>query len=325
MPRLRRWHHPDEMLHEVAPLATRLVPPIDVKVGVVPIEELERHPARFNSNKHTPAEVAGREPPLSIAESAALIRRTGYSRWSPLRPTEGEAWARLDGPTCALLHRAAEVGVQTGRLSALFEEELAPTIQRLDAAFAGIPGARDSGLFVRLEGGSLKEGVAGSNPIRSAREMITAIVTNYRSMMELARSVDGGCRLYLLPYRADMDKGREFRAFICRGKLTGISQYYYATDHGWSRRSDELARMAQQVAGLAARIVTRGEELHLNLPRSFVLDVFWSTAQRAELVELNSFGAQNTAGSALFHWIHDYDQLHGRKGGRVEVRVLGAR
>ena len=41
-----------------------------------------------------------------------------------------------------------------------------------------------------------------------------------------------------------------------------------------------------------------------------------------QLIEFNAFGAQMASGSALFHWLRDYNVLYGMNGDNyIEVRV----
>lgn len=65
----------------------------------------------------------------------------------------------------------------------------------------------------------------------------------------------------------------------------------------------------------------QNDQLGWDLPSDFCADVFCRPDLSVELIELNSYGAQMAAGSCLFHWITDYDQLYGvcNASGRSEV------
>jgi hypothetical protein len=69
-------------------------------------------------------------------------------------------------------------------------------------------------------------------------------------------------------------------------------------------------------------IQRKNEDLGLDLLSDLCLDVFCQPDLSVELIELNSYGAQMAAGSCLFHWLKDYDQLYGlsiTEGERREV------
>jgi hypothetical protein len=98
-------------------------------------------------------------------------------------------------------------------------------------------------------------------------------------------------------------------------------------DCGWSERAHELPTIAHNTSTLVGTIQKTNEDLGLDLPSEFCLDVFCRPDLSVELIELNSYGAQMAAGSCLFHWLKDYDQLYGlstTEGEKreVEVRVV---
>ena len=56
---------------------------------------------------------------------------------------------------------------------------------------------------------------------------------------------------------------------------------------------------------------------------SAVMDVIIDyESLKCNIVEFNPFGAQLKTGSSLFHWINDYNQLHGKNKKKIEVRLI---
>jgi len=52
------------------------------------------------------------------------------------------------------------------------------------------------------------------------------------------------------------------------------------------------------------------------------MDVLYNKGyNNVKIIELNSFGLQMAAGSCLFNWITDYDQLYG-KNQNIEIRIV---
>jgi hypothetical protein len=56
---------------------------------------------------------------------------------------------------------------------------------------------------------------------------------------------------------------------------------------------------------------------------NWTIDVIYNfKTQITELVEVNSFGCELAAGSALFHWVRDKDVMYGHIAPHVELRYV---
>ncbi|KNC97902.1 uncharacterized protein SPPG_06893 [Spizellomyces punctatus DAOM BR117] len=193
--------------------------------------------------------------------------------------------------------------------------------------------------FVRLDECSTKDGVGGVGPFTTAHEVVKALCTSKRvgqALKRVLRSTEQrvGTYLHLLPWKP-FDETNEFRAFIAQRRLVALSQYKWKEDLGWADPSRErmLQEIVADVETLVSELNQRAQNADKNMPECYVLDVHvslvksedeqvWSSA-RVEPIELNSFGAQMAAGSALFHWIHDHQRLYGLLDG-IEVRVVSS-
>lgn len=118
--------------------------------------------------------------------------------------------------------------------------------------------------------------------------------------------------LYLAPFDKSCDTLCELRCFVHDGLLTAITQY------DWFRSSAIFCSMDDAQLEQIAHAVDRFLQ-ELVLPAftaaggisSFVMDVeFVQASNEVRLIELNCFGAHLAAGSVLFHWLRDHDELH---------------
>merc|ERR1712216_789420 len=119
--------------------------------------------------------------------------------------------------------------------------------------------------------------------------------------------------LYLVPWDATCDTRKELRCFVHGGTLTAISQYR------WFDPSATFCTMSNAQLRQATRAVDEYLQRHV-LPAflaaggtaDFTMDVEYEEAAEGavRLIELNCFGAQLAAGSCLFHWLRDHDELY---------------
>ncbi len=170
-----------------------------------------------------------------------------------------------------------------------------------------------------------KEDRGEVGPFYTARQIVTALVTSYRCIDVFEREEPVG--LFLLPFCSHFDCDKEFRVFVCKNRVTAISQYNEAEECGWGACSDtDLTKIVNHTVTLLVAMLKQAAVLKLALPASFTLDVFCHADQdfAVEVIELNFFGAQLPTGSCLFDWVKDYRMLYGLSN-TLEVRVVGER
>jgi hypothetical protein len=304
------------------------------KVTVVGVDVVFERLDAINSNNHRDVGDLRRVGELPITPEAyeREMRQTAFEVWASLIAVRFET-VELGEADCALLLRAGRSGTMTGRLPNQHRDELDELAGRLQAT---CPALLDGACFARMARCSLKDGCVGAGPFRSGADLVRGLVTSPRCWDALSREcLDAPVKLYLLPWRDDVNTGSEFRVFVHDECVTAITQYDAYRDHGWARHvltglvrdARELARVLldqdRRRSHCDASEASEASEA-VRLPRSFTMDVFRNAVGGLELVELNSFGAQMAAGSGLFHWITDYGRLHGRMLPEVEVRVVGA-
>ncbi|MCJ1312983.1 hypothetical protein MMC25_006659 [Agyrium rufum] len=168
----------------------------------------------------------------------------------------------------------------------------------------------------------------------------------------------GGIKIFLLPYRKDMDPRREFRVFcpplscasdegyitdqrgsdgmrLRRGVISGILQYRWTSLLDFGKAPYDPAQTIEIVSSalhtICEKIWDRADELEREgkgwlrrklCEEGFVFDVFLSLdGKDVQLVEINPFGAMSGCGSCLFEWIRDAEQLYGLRN-EIVFRVV---
>ena len=126
-------------------------------------------------------------------------------------------------------------------------------------------------------------------------------------------------KVYLVPFDRAVAIERELRVFVSDNKVTAMSQYDVFNSSVFSSMNDEqLASVARCVDNFHRQQV---------LPlwdgiSSYVMDVeYIAEDNRVQLIELNSFGAELAAASALFHWVRDANKLYASESPCIRVRA----
>lgn len=165
------------------------------------------------------------------------------------------------------------------------------------------------GVFVRLDTTSAKDGYFGLEPLRSAQDVVSAIVSSWRCWDDLSKSMSN--TLWVFWYNSSMGWASEFRLFVYQGKVTAISQY------------DDCA-MNQYDIPCGSELIETAKGVLENFKErvSYVVDVIWypdnPKGDEGRVLEINEWGAS----ACLFSWADptDLDILFGRR--KPEMRVL---
>ncbi len=149
---------------------------------------------------------------------------------------------------------------------------------------------------------------------------------------------DGACALFFVPFVPETRTTRELRCFVHEGRLTALTQYNWHSPAAAFCAMDDaaLARVARACEAFHDRELAPAWAA-AGGARSYVMDVEFVAAAGdgaapgdgvVRLVELNCFGAEFAAASALFHWLRDRARLYRWRGGAppppICVRVLEA-
>lgn len=212
-----------------------------------------------------------------------------------------------------ILVEAGRIGIVTLKRPSLFEEELIALEEKINEKITST-----EGLFVRINQCSTKDGMYGVNPVFTAREIVNGIITSHRCFYNLKNYTENN--IFIVPWDKNWhENGHEWRVFCFKGKITAISQHNLLSIYSLSLEDCET--LIPKITKFCQSVISSMREKVPENEGNWVIDVVsFSKEKNIELVELNTFGAELPAGSALFDWNKDYEQLYG-KTDFIEMRI----
>ncbi|CAE7620497.1 unnamed protein product [Symbiodinium natans] len=321
----------------------------------VPVSDVNEHDkVRYNLNNQWQYMVDPAEPTRLILREGGphrpddyreALERCSTSRWvDRFRgfyrvvnvPRHHTAWMR----------EASQLAVQKSGFSPLFQNDLDAAVadtacgDTFHSCDADVPGTC---YFVRTERVSLKDGIHGVGPYATMRSIIESAVTargGHQGVDEDTQQL----KLYLFPWRTDLDAFREFRVFVANGRATAFSQQklYVANPILAPLSERDRTRVVQNWLGRLLPYITHTiVPLLEDLMSSFVLDIVLLgppaaykddadsvnvDLMRPDLlepyfIEVNTFGFAYASGSSLFSWVEDYALLYGLDAGMADGAV----
>ncbi len=261
---------------------------------------------QFNTNNHP------REPDDAEANALDYVeehRKTNLMRYAHLVGYPVVWEYKIPAEDITILRECADKGRHlTSAL--LFKDELEPVIEHLRAAW------QNGMWFFRFNSCSPKDG-AEPYPVYSPEQVARMIATSKRGWGALC---DGDDTLYFVKHNANWDTRREFRVFVRKGRVTAVSQYNPYTGGIMSGQSTQKIRESihQIVTWLHDDILPR--VLPAIGTNNVTADIYLGDSG-PRIVEFNTFGYWQAAGSALFHWLNDKKKLY-NESGKVWVRIV---
>ena len=174
------------------------------------------------------------------------------------------------------------------------------------------PGNQELGrkYFVRSESASLKY---GAGPYTSLEQIIISLTMCIQK--HTTHPQDQNIKLYLLPW-LEMDPNLIFRVFICSRRITAISQhniYQPNTLLAKLKLADRYVLITQWIHKIEA-FYEHDIKPKITTTDDYTMDIalVGGTGIVPYLIEINTFGNQYSATSALYHWLNDEDILYGR-------------
>ena len=169
--------------------------------------------------------------------------------------------------------------------------------------------------FVRLSGTSGKN-EKSVEPMHNSDEIINHLASVKQFLYREYSKLNKETHLIIMPWNDKIDQRYEFRIFVVNGKLTGISQQFWTDLFQYSEEELEIF--------IKAFNDIKFLDFNGSIHKTFVGDVYVDIESHiCKLIEMNPFGMYSGAGSSLFNWIDDYEQLYGYKD-TIEFRYLSA-
>jgi hypothetical protein len=259
---------------------------------------------KYNSNNHWPD--TGRPDDYDD------VLQMGHTKhWIDLFHVQYNV-VNIDPKDLPWMKRASKIGMYMGYFPKSFQEELDDSLKNYDhALFDG----RE--FFVRSENVSLKYGCHGVGPYTGLKEIFESLVTStskHSPIHEDSTSI----KLYLMPWKK-INFSREFRIFVCKNKITAISQQnLYKVNKELSESKDitkDITKWVTKTIEYFNNVIKK----KITYMDSYVMDFALLDSDNGYepfYIETNAFGKEYASGSALFHWLLDEDILYGKQNNR---------
>ena len=264
--------------------------------------------AQCNSRANLPREKTAVEIESSPNDYDTELRKTWVCVWQSLIAYPIVWTYDFDTSDIRSLRELTKIGIHTGSLSKLYDDEVEQILIRLQQEW------HKGEWFVRLDSLSPKDGV--NYPVTDPRQLLEQLCISKRFQSALASD---NRRLYFLRFDRQWKKPCEYRVFVCDGRLTTISQYSNEEQipermriHHWRPVIDWLEVDVIQAA------------LGVLETRHFSIDIYVDEQENVRrVIELNSFGYWLAASGCLFDWTKDRELLYGIKSpDRVLIRLI---
>lgn len=245
----------------------------------------------------------GRERPADYYE---CLKRLTTGNWVyRFHDRENVRTITLDEQDLEWMQRARRIGSLTRSFSRLFDDELRDIVAKYkeQAAFLS-----SGNWFVRTERVSLKNGQYGVGPYGSFEKVIKSLVSSNPGH-DCFNDDDRTITLYFLPFLDDLDIMKEFRVFVFGGQVTAISQQALARPNRWLTTLDDEQKLEPLVRTLLNFFESHVKPRIAGYLTNYTMDVSLRGEDQVYFIEPNGFGADYSAGSALFGWEQDSETL----------------
>ena len=196
------------------------------KIKPIALDDIVHHDkAKYNSNNHW---VNGSRP----ANYDLVLSQTDTANWFHLFKPNTRQIKITNQTWIQWLKKANEISSQTGKFTALYEDEINIISNELDNLYPDIFNHNENnnqnqtinkiGYFIRVNNVSLKYGEHKEGPYYSFRQILESVVSCIQTHTPLKDNTSE-LIIYFFDW-IDIDPKYEFRVFVHNNKITAISQ-----------------------------------------------------------------------------------------------------
>jgi len=216
------------------------------------------------------------------------------------------------------MKEAFKSGSYTGEFPHAFDEEKADMLERYKHVGKYFDGTK---YFVRCNSVSLKYGQHGAGPYTTFEQIVESLVTCIETHTPIDNKDKGKepLSLYLLPWKK-FDRYKEYRIFVYKNKITAISQQnLHAVNEflGAFPEDKDLMNIVEKHVQIICESFQKTIIKKITHTQNYCMDAVILEDGSLYFIEINSFGKEYAAGSALFHWLIDEDKLYGNDNNDV--------
>ncbi len=197
------------------------------------------------------------------------------------------------------------IGIQTGKFSKIYEDELEQYISK----YKHFDEILKKGYFIRTNKVSLKYGQYGCGPYYNMKQIIESILSGRKNHTCLDEEIKS-LKLYLIDW-ININKDLEFRVFVYKNNITCISQQNIYQSNDILNNIDMKNRNIIIVKWIETIYQYFNDKIKPNIIHidSYSIDLAIIN-DNIYFIELNSFGKEMSSGSAAFHWLIDENKLY---------------
>ena len=275
-------------------------------IDEIPLYNVITYPDKYNSCNH------GAKPD----DYYTVLAQGNTTQWINAFHTDYSV-INIYAADLTWMKEATKSGSYTGQFPEMFAEEKADMLQRytnVNKYFDGTP------YFVRCNRVSLKYGQHEVGPYTTFEEIIESLVTCLDTHTPLKETAP--LTLFLLPWQT-IDTFKEYRIFVYQNKITAISQQrLYEVNEFLEQYADDDERnsIIEKHVQIIQDTFDQTIKQQITHTQNYCMDAVLLDNDTLYFIEINSFGKEYAAGSALFHWITDEDILYGRHENTIHFR-----
>jgi hypothetical protein len=256
---------------------------------------------KYNSNNHW-------ENNTRPDDYEFILSQTSTSKW--IDKFKNYNKITIDNPVwIQWLKEAAEISSKTGKFTKLFSDEFDVIVRELDNKFGYLFQNIKPGYFVRVNNVSLKYGQHKEGPYSNIRNILESIVSSIGSHSPIKPNTSS-LDIYLIEW-VEIKPEFEFRVFVFNNKITAISQQnlYSKLFTNYLSVPDNFINIIKEKLDIVINYFYLNMQNKITWISNYTFD-FAIIDSKPFFIELNSFGKEYAAGSALFHWELDEKILY---------------
>jgi len=252
--------------------------------------------AKYNSNNHWINDIR----PENYEQ---VLSQTYTSKWIDLFKPDIMKIKITNQIWIDWLKKANEISCQTGKSTKLFEDEINIISIELNNIYPNIFNNRNK-YFVRVNNVSLKYGEHKEGPYYSFKQILESIVSCIRGHTPIKEDTKE-LIIYFLDW-VYIIPCYEFRVFVFENKITAISQQniYSTLFEEYNKCPYKFEQEIKFKLDIVVNYFYSVMINKINWINCYTFD-FAIVNSNPYFIELNSFGKEYAAGSALFHWLLD--------------------
>lgn len=278
---------------------------VEVVVETVTVDQLSAgDKLRYNTNNL----YKGEQP----ADYRDVCDATRTETWIDQFKTYQAFTLDLTSPITSWMIDACKMGIHTGKFPKSYEDERDLVAATVTAQHPDIFNGTE--YFIRTESVSLKYGQHKAGPYTDMKHIIESLVTSIDGHTPIHDNT-AEIKLYFIPWEK-LTLNREYRGFVCNNQLTAISQQHLYN----ILQYDNPEREAKLIYDYFHTVM----RAKITFLENYSFDIALLEDDTPYFIEMNCFGTEYAAGSALYGWEQDHDILYGTHKNKLYFRYTVA-